>query len=114
MVFIKEPDDEVNVGSGSVAGNVIAVPLLNPDPRAADNDNEYTPATPIPLAVNAPTTMKVNSFTCKIVLNDGVSASKQGGMVTDKVSGSFSTDGRFLKSATVVLRLSAPPKELAA
>lgn len=62
----------------------------------------YTPPTPMPLAVNVPTRMELNTLTCKISLVDGKLASKSGGP-----SGSA-----LLDQATVVLRLSAPPKEL--
>ena len=74
--------------------------------------DQYVPPNPVQLAVNVPTRMELNSLTCKISLTTGQLASQFGGF--DMSDEANPIPGGFIKSATVVLRLSAPPSELAA
>ena len=74
--------------------------------------DQYLPPNPVQLAVNVPGRMELNSLTCKISLTTGQLASQFGGF--DMTNAAIPIPGGFIKSATVVLRLSAPPSELAA
>ena len=109
-----------NSSRQNVQSGIAFIPTTVGFPVASDVPIPYDRAQltiPTPLRVNVPSRMLVNQLTCRVSLLGGQSAGRRGGITDAAAQSAPSTtpsNDPFLTESIVVLRLSAPPDQLAA